>query len=132
MSTAPAAKHVLLVEDNEVNREIALAMLERLGLVVDAAADGAQAVALAQAHRYALVLMDVQMPVLDGLAATRAIRALPGGALVPVVALTANASDEDRRACAAAGMDDVLPKPMDVQELHRTLLKWLAIGVAPG
>ena len=127
-----AGARVLLVEDNEVNREIALAMLERLGLVVDAAADGAQAVALAQAHRYALVLMDVQMPVLDGLAATRAIRALPGGALVPVVALTANASDEDRRACAAAGMDDVLPKPMDVQELHRTLLKWLAIGVAPG
>ena len=116
---------VLLAEDNEVNREIALAMLQRLGLVVDAAADGAQAVALARLNRPALVLMDVQMPVLDGLAATRAMRTLPGWAQVPILALTANASDEDRRACQQAGMDDFLPKPMDVQDLYRALLKWL-------
>jgi CheY-like chemotaxis protein len=116
---------VLLAEDNEVNREIALVMLQALGLVVDTAADGAQAVALASAGPYALALMDVQMPVLDGLAATRAMRRLPGWADTPILALTANANEEDRRACHEAGMNDFVPKPMDVQDLHRALLKWL-------
>jgi len=116
---------VLLAEDNEVNREIALVMLQALGLVVDAAADGAQALALAGAQPYALVLMDVQMPVLDGLAATRAIRQLPGWAHTPILALTANANEEDRRDCHEAGMNDFVAKPMDVQDLHLTLLKWL-------
>ncbi len=121
-----AGARVLLAEDNEVNREIALAMLQALGLVVDAAADGEQAVTLAAARPYALVLMDVQMPVMDGLAATRALRRLPGWAAVPILALTANANEEDRRACRDAGMNDFVPKPMDVQELHRALLKWLS------
>jgi PAS domain S-box-containing protein len=124
---------VLLAEDNEVNREVALAMLEVLGLRVDTAADGLQAVEKARQQVYDLVLMDMQMPDLDGLDATRRIRALPGWATVPIVALTANAFDEDRRACVAAGMSDFIAKPMDPAALHAVLLRWLAISAAsPG
>ena len=118
---------ILLAEDNEVNREIAIVLLQGVGLVVDTAVDGHEAVALAMAGPYDLVLMDMQMPEMDGLAATRAIRTLPGWADTPILALTANAFEEDRRACEAAGMNDFIAKPMDIGEVYVCLLKWLSM-----
>jgi two-component system sensor histidine kinase/response regulator len=116
---------LLLVEDNEVNREVALDLLNEAGLRVDVAEDGAVAVAAARRERYDLILMDMQMPVMDGLAATRAIRQLPEYAEVPILAMTANAFDEDRRQCLEAGMNDHVPKPVDPARLFATLMRWL-------
>jgi PAS domain S-box-containing protein len=116
---------VLLAEDNEVNREIALALLHGLGFAVDCAATGREAVALAHGGGHVLVLMDMQMPELSGIEATRLIRAMPDNADVPILALTANAFDEDRQACFAAGMNDFLVKPLDVQAFYATILRWL-------
>jgi CheY-like chemotaxis protein len=98
---------------------------EVLGLDTDLAGDGAEAVNMANARAYDLILMDIQMPVLDGLAATRQIRALPGYAHTPMVAMTANAYEEDRQACRAAGLDDFIAKPVDPDLLYTTLLRWL-------
>ncbi len=125
---APAglrSARVLLVEDNPVNQEVAAELLLSLGLQVDLADDGAQAVARFSAGRYDLILMDMQMPVMDGLLATAAIRRLPGGERVPIVALTASAFHDDRAQCLAAGMDDFLGKPVEPGQLHRCLMTWL-------
>jgi CheY-like chemotaxis protein len=108
---------------------VATALLEDLGLVVEVARDGGEAVQRAEAADYDLILMDVQMPVLDGRAATRAIRALARHARTPIVAMTANAFPEDRRACLEAGMDDDLVKPVNPAALQATLARWL--GAAP-
>jgi PAS domain S-box-containing protein len=121
---------VLLVEDNEVNREVALAMLHGVGLAVEEATDGLEAVAMAGASSYDLVLMDMQMPRMGGLEATRAIRLLAGWESRPILALTANAFDDDRLACKAAGMNDFVTKPMDVNALYSALLKWLDLAAA--
>ncbi len=120
-----AGTRVLLAEDNLINREVAVDILSAVGLVVDTAEDGRQALVLAARGDYALVLMDVQMPNLDGLDATRALRALPGWGDRPILAMTANAFDEDRRACLDAGMNDFVPKPVDPAILFSLLLKWL-------
>jgi CheY-like chemotaxis protein len=121
---------ILVAEDNEVNREVLLAMLFGVGLDAEVAVNGQEAVTMATSGDYAMALMDVQMPVMSGLEATRAIRALPQWAEKPILALTANAFDEDRQACKASGMDDFIVKPMDVGALYATILHWLGHGGA--
>ncbi len=118
-------KLVLLVEDEPVNREIALSVLTDAYLQVDIAVNGQEAVTLAAATRYDLVLMDMQMPVLDGVAATRQIRQQYPADVLPIVAMTANAFAEDKRACLEAGMNDFLAKPLDPDMLLIAVLRWL-------
>ncbi|MCE4537452.1 ATP-binding protein [Pelomonas sp. P7] len=119
-------RKILLAEDNPVNQEVAVALIGSAGLQVDVAADGQQAVDMVQGDDYALVLMDVQMPVMDGLDATRAIRRLPQGAALPILAMTANAFDEERQRCLDAGMDDHVAKPVVAEQLFATLHQWLS------
>jgi PAS domain S-box-containing protein len=116
---------VLLVEDNEVNRELAEALLTNLGLQVECAADGAIAVNRVREQDFDLVLMDCQMPVMDGYAASRAIREELGKLELPIIAMTANALAGDRERCLAAGMNDHIAKPIDVPALRKTLQYWL-------
>ncbi|MBI5256556.1 MAG: PAS domain S-box protein [Burkholderiales bacterium] len=126
---------VLLAEDNGINQEVAVELLKAVGLQVDVAANGLEAVACAQDGDYALILMDVQMPVLDGLGATREIRALPDHRQTPILAMTANAFGDDREACLAAGMNDHIGKPVDPQVLYAALSRWMptpAPAVAAG
>ena len=122
---AIAGAKVLLVDDNELNVEVARAFLENMGLAVDVAGNGAIAVEQVQDNVYDLVLMDMQMPVMDGLTATRAIRGLPGRADVPIVAMTANAMAGDRERCLSAGMNDHLAKPIEPDVLAAKLLQWI-------
>ena len=124
-----AGQWLLLAEDNPVNQEVVAELLALVGFKVATACNGAQAVAMAGARRYALILMDVQMPVMDGLAAARALRARDADA-PPIVAITANAFGEDRDACLAAGMCDHLSKPLEPALLYECLLRWLSAGSA--
>jgi two-component system sensor histidine kinase/response regulator len=126
-----AGRRLLLVEDNPVNQEVAREMLQLAGLEVEVADDGAQAVERVRALPFDLVLMDVHMPVMDGLEATRRIRTLDDRAHLPILAMTANAFAEDRAACLAAGMDDHVSKPVNPAELYATLLRWLERGRTP-
>ncbi|WP_085314332.1 PAS domain-containing hybrid sensor histidine kinase/response regulator [Derxia lacustris] len=118
-------RRVLLCEDDPVNQEVARAQLGELGLEVSIAADGHSAVEQARASAWSLIFMDMQMPRMDGLDATRAIRQLAGHAATPIVALTAGAFGEDRARCLAAGMNDHLAKPVDTRALHAMLARWL-------
>jgi PAS domain S-box-containing protein len=120
-----AGRRILLVEDEPINRLIALNFLEEIGQCVDVAEDGAEALDLLQRNDYDLILMDVQMPNMDGLEATRRIRAMPHGGRVPIVAMTANAFAEDRARCLECGMNDFIPKPTPPEALFTVLLKWL-------
>ena len=115
----------LVVEDDPINREVARALLKAVGMVADLAEDGAQALQRCVSAAYDLILMDLEMPVLDGLEATRRIRALPGYAAVPIIAMTASAFREDRERCLAAGMSDHVAKPVDPDRLYLTLASWL-------
>ena len=119
--------NVLLVEDNVINQRVAEAMLGNLGLQMQTANNGREAVERVRQHSFDLVLMDCQMPVMDGYEATVAIRGLPDGrgAALPIVALTANAMRGDREKCTDAGMDGFLAKPFTLAELHATLQRWL-------
>lgn len=122
---AYAGSRILLAEDEPINQEVSRGLLEDVGLQVDLAEDGVQAVALARQNAYALILMDMQMPNLNGIEATRQIRLLPGYARTPILALTANAFGEDRQICVDAGMNDHVAKPVDPKKLFKTLLEWL-------
>ena len=125
LRSAFAGTRILLTEDEPINREVSLMLLEDVGLAVDVAEDGAEAVEMAKNHRYALILMDMQMPTLNGVEATQLIRTLPGYERIPIVAMTANVFDEDRQACLEAGMVDHIGKPIRPEKLFETLLKWL-------
>ncbi len=120
-----SGKRILVVDDEPINREVVASSLEGLGLVVDTAEDGQVAVAMAGAGVYAAILMDVQMPVLNGLEATRRIRQLRGYRQTPIVAMTANAFVEDKARCLEAGMNDFLVKPYDPDVLFEILIRWL-------
>ncbi|GLK91855.1 response regulator [Pseudomonas turukhanskensis] len=125
-----AGKRVLLVEDNELNREVACGLLEESGLQIEQAEHGGEAVEILLARGggyFDLVLMDMQMPVLDGIAATRRLRAEHQFAQLPIIAMTANAMPADRERCLEAGMDDHLGKPLDPDQLWRTLAHWLRV-----
>ena len=123
-----AGTHVLLVEDEPVNQEVSRGLLEEVNLKVDLAKDGLEALAMATQNDYALILMDLQMPQMNGIEATKAIRLLPGRQSTPILAMTANAFDEDRQICLDAGMNDHISKPVDPDLLFDTLEKWLRIN----
>ncbi len=122
---------VLLAEDNRINQEVARALLVRAGLQVDIVDNGRAALERVRAQRYDLVLMDMQMPEMDGVEATRAIRSLPQGADLPVIAMTANAFESDREACLAAGMNAHIAKPVHPAALYRSLHEWLPEASPP-
>jgi CheY-like chemotaxis protein len=122
---------VLVVDDNEINQLVVVEEVEQIGFEVDVAADGAQAVAKAKAGQYAIILMDCQMPVMDGYAATRAIRAWErseSGVRTPIVALTAHAIAGEREKVIDAGMDDYLSKPLRPNTLERMLERYAGAG----
>ena len=119
------AHRILVVDDEPINREVALLQLEGVDLIVDAAEDGAEAVAMAKTGSYAAIFMDMQMPKINGLEATRQIRQLPGYREIPIIAMTANVFDEDKALCTAAGMNDFLTKPFTPAELFAILLRSL-------
>jgi CheY-like chemotaxis protein len=144
------SERILLVEDNPTNRKVALAMLHKLGWSADVAANGLEAVRAVARAQYDLVLMDCQMPEMDGYAAARRIRALeaegaqlsaghpgasasptPRASRLPIVAMTANAMQQDRERCLEAGMDDYVAKPIRSEELARTVNRWLCGAGTP-
>lgn len=118
-------RKVLLAEDEPINQEVTLLLLEETGLEVVIAVDGVEAVEQVRHADFALVLMDMQMPRMGGIEATLAIRNIPGRESLPILAMTANAFDEDRRQCMAAGMNDFISKPVKPEVMYATLLKWL-------
>jgi len=117
--------HVLLVEDNEINQEVAIGQLEDAELFVDLAENGAEAVRMVRENDYDIVLMDMQMPVMDGIEATQVIRSDPLFQTLPIIAMTANALVSDREACLEAGMNDHIAKPIDPDQLFGVLLRWI-------
>ena len=116
---------ILLAEDNLLNQQIAVELLEAAGAEVIVANDGREAIELASARNFDCILMDVRMPIMDGLQATQALRAIHATAVVPIIAMTANAMVEDRQECLQVGMNDFIPKPVDPEHLLRTLSKWI-------
>ena len=134
IDSSPAGVRVLLVEDNAVNQRVAQHMLQKLGHSVDLAKNGREALELLSVNRYDIVLMDCQMPEMDGLEAAAAVRAPDSTALdpsIPIIAMTANAFAEDRDKCLAAGMNDFLAKPVDRAALGEMIAKWARVAGMP-
>ena len=135
---AKRSLRILLAEDNGINQRVARLLLEKMGHIVDVVADGKQAVVAVGSDVYDLVLMDCQMPVMDGYAATRAIRQLKLSNRIPIIAMTANAMPEDRRRCADAGMDDYVSKPISIAHLQNAIaaastgMMNIGVEIAPG
>jgi two-component system, sensor histidine kinase and response regulator len=125
LSNEYAGTRVLVVEDEPITQEVSRLLLEDVGFVVDTADDGLQALELAKQNSYALILMDMQMPHLNGVEASKAIRMNSLNKETPILAMTANAFDEDRQVCLDAGMNDHIAKPVDPDKLYETLLAWL-------
>ncbi|MDA8388304.1 MAG: response regulator [Nitrospiraceae bacterium] len=121
----PAGCKVLLAEDNLINQQVAVELLENAGLEVKVANNGREAIDLLGGEEYACVLMDLQMPVMDGFEATKAIRGMEKFRDIPIIAMTAHAMDGDRERCLEAGMNDHTPKPVDPEKLFRTLARWI-------
>ena len=119
------AARLLLVEDDPLNQEVALILLGEIGWSIDVADNGQSAVDMASANDYQLILMDMHMPVMDGIEATRKIRQLPKGGELPILAMTANAFTEDKRLCLDAGMNDFLTKPVVPEVLYAKILHYL-------
>lgn len=122
---------ILIVDDLRFNREYSASILQEAGFVVDNAEDGAVGLDLATRNCYDLILMDIQMPNMDGLESTRRIRSFPHCSKVPILAVTANTMDEDRKRCFEAGMNDFLPKPYLPSQLLGLVRKWLRQNSAP-
>ncbi|AXS78779.1 response regulator [Dechloromonas sp. HYN0024] len=123
---------ILLVEDEPINQEVARGMLAEVNCKVCLAEDGVEALEMMQREKFDLILMDMQLPRMSGIEATKAIRRLPGCAHVPILAMTANAFDDDRSLCLEAGMNDHIAKPVDPEDLFRVLLKWLLLSQRKG
>jgi CheY-like chemotaxis protein len=117
-------RKILVVDDDPINREIALELLQDVCGNVDSASNGAEALQALATRQYDLIFMDMQMPVMDGIEATKAIRNLSGCAEMPIIAITANAFNEDRERCLEVGMSDFLSKPVEPEVLFSKLLKW--------
>jgi CheY-like chemotaxis protein len=128
-STWPTEACVLLADDNSTNQKVATQMLEKLGCAVDVASNGQQAIDMYKVGSYDLILMDCEMPEVDGFEATRRIRGTESGARrVPIIAMTANAMSGDRQRCLSAGMDDYVSKPYRLRDLQAKLEKWIGGG----
>lgn len=117
------SRHILVVEDNEINQEVTVSTLETVGIISTVAENGQEAINALEKNQFDLVLMDVQMPIMDGLEATRIIRSK--GNLIPIIAMTANVFKEDQDDCMRAGMNDFVSKPIEPQHFFDTILKWL-------
>ncbi len=126
MKATCAGMRILLAEGEPVTREVAMMLLQRAGLVVDLAGNGAEAVAMAGELSYAMILMDIQMPTLNGIDATLVLRRIPACRNIPIVAMKANAFAEDRTSCVEAGMNDFISNPFLPNDLFAMALKWLS------